>query len=173
MSCNGRQANISGPWITPDAATAEAIAHNCASGAIYYDGHDGGPAEAAPRVNLVSVRENGPYAMRAPLLIDEAMRGVRVTLCRCGASKNKPFCDGSHAEVGLLATGAPPKGPIVPLSARDGPVQVRPQRNGPLDVEGNVEILSGTGRAIARLTEARLCRCGHPETKTSCDGSHA
>lgn len=89
--------------------------------------------------------------MRAPLLIDEAMRGVRGTLCRCGASKNKPFCDGSHAEVALLATGAPPKGPKVPLSARDGPVQVRPQRNGPLDVEGNVEILSGTGRAIARL----------------------
>ena len=108
--------------------------------------------------------------MRAPLLIDEARRGVRGTLCRCGASKNKPFCDGSHAEVALLATGAPPK---VPLSARDGPVQVRPQRNGPLDVEGNVEILSGTGRAIARLTEARRCRCGHPETKIFCDGSHA
>jgi CDGSH-type Zn-finger protein len=27
--------------------------------------------------------------------------GEKVFLCRCGASKNKPFCDGSHRRVGL------------------------------------------------------------------------
>lgn len=170
------QANVAGAWITPDAATLEAniqVAHNCPSGAIQYDRHDGGPPEAAPPVNLISVRENGPYAFRAPLTIDGLAKRFRATLCRCGASKSKPYCDGSHAEIGFLATGEPPPGTMATLEARDGGVDVLPQHNGPLIVEGNVEILSGTGRTIAKLTGARLCRCGHSGSKPHCDGSHA
>ncbi|HUN92154.1 MAG TPA: CDGSH iron-sulfur domain-containing protein [Burkholderiaceae bacterium] len=44
--------------------------------------------------------------------------------------------------------------------------------NGPLHVKGSLEIVSGTGRTIARATEAWLCRCGQSANKPYCDGSH-
>ena len=39
-------------------------------------------------------------------------------------------------------------------------------------VRGNLEICAGTGRAVARVTEAKLCRCGHSKNKPFCDLSH-
>jgi CDGSH-type Zn-finger protein len=36
-----------------------------------------------------------------------------------------------------------------------------------------MEFISGTGRMFARLTAARLCRCGHSQNKPFCDGAHA
>jgi CDGSH-type Zn-finger protein/uncharacterized Fe-S cluster protein YjdI len=44
----------------------------------------------------------GSFSMRAASG-REAWRGTRAALCRCGASKNKPFCDGTHKEVGFEA----------------------------------------------------------------------
>jgi CDGSH-type Zn-finger protein len=100
--------------------------------------------------------------------------GYRATLCRCGASKNKPFCDGSHHDIGFNATGEPPTGTSTDaLPVRDGPLHIDPQTNGPLKVSGNLEITSGTGRMVARITGAFLCRCGHSQNKPFCDGSHA
>ena len=96
--------NVEGDWIHPDRASAEEVAelaHNCPSGAIQYERLDGEPNELPPGVNTVRVRENGPLAVHAKMLVDGRDLGVRVTLCRCGASKNKPFCDGSHASIGF------------------------------------------------------------------------
>jgi CDGSH-type Zn-finger protein/uncharacterized Fe-S cluster protein YjdI len=170
------KANVQGPWIDPDAATVEAnigIAHSCPSGAITYERKDGGPEEQAPKVNLVMLRENGPYALRAPLMIDGEFAGFRATLCRCGASKNKPFCDSSHHEIGFLATGEPGTGAFEALRVRDGDLEIAPQRNGPLALTGNIEIVSGTGRTIMKTMRTRLCRCGHSANKPYCDGTHA
>ena len=79
------------------------IALSCPSGAITYERHDGGAQESAPSVNVVRVRvrENGPYAMHAQ--IESAAAGFRVTLCRCGKSSRKPYCDGdgSQARIGF------------------------------------------------------------------------
>jgi len=169
-------ANVEGPWIHPDAMEVERlveIAHVCPSGAIRYQRKDGKSDEAAPPVNLVSVRENGPYAVRADMQL-AGERGVfRATLCRCGASKNKPFCDGSHHEAGFTASGEPPSGKTDMLAVRDGVLSVDPQTDGPLRVRGNLEVISGTGRVVARVTQARLCRCGGSGNKPFCDGTHA
>jgi len=170
-------ANVQGPWIHPDTLDAERvaeIAHLCPSGAIRYRRKDGRPNETAPPVNLASVRESGPYALRGDLRIDGASAGFRATLCRCGASKNKPFCDGSHHEVAFAASGEPATGTATEmLPVRDGPLEIEPQVNGPLSVRGNLEIVSGTGRMVARVTSARLCRCGGSANKPFCDGTHA
>nr|UXE44203.1 hypothetical protein Hi04_10k_c1198_00026 [uncultured bacterium] len=169
-------ANVKGPWIHPDAMPVERVvevAHACPSGAIRYQRLDGGAQEDAPPVNLATVREAGPYAFRARLQIDGAAAGFRATLCRCGASKNKPYCDGSHHEIGFSASGEPPTGKTEMLAVRDGVLAIDSQVNGPLRVRGNLEILSGTGRAVARVTSAYLCRCGGSATKPFCDGTHA
>ena len=167
--------NVAGAWIHPEAATADevaALAHNCPSGAITYLRHDGGPAEAPPRVNLVRVRENGPLAVHAPMTIAGQPAGLRATLCRCGHSANKPYCDGSHTAAGFAATGEPPSATSTPLAARDGALAITPAPDGPLLVSGNLELVSGTGRTIDRCTKAALCRCGGSANKPYCDGSH-
>lgn len=169
-------ANVKGPWIQPDGIEAERlveIAHACPSGAIRYQRHDGAPDEAPPPVNLLAVREAGPYAVRGELSLAGQAAGFRATLCRCGASKNKPYCDGSHHEVSFAATGEPPSGQTDMLDARGGPLDIEPLPDGPLQVRGNLEITSGTGRVVSRLTQARLCRCGGSANKPFCDGTHA
>ncbi len=170
--------NVAGEWIHPDAATAEevvALAHACPSGAIRYERKDGGPQEAPPRVNVLRVRENGPLAVHADVTVEAGegpVRLTRATLCRCGASANKPYCDGSHAAAGFTATGEPPVGEVGTLPARNGEVVVRATKNGPLHARGNLELCAGTGHTIAKVDDAWLCRCGQSKNKPYCDGMH-
>jgi CDGSH-type Zn-finger protein/uncharacterized Fe-S cluster protein YjdI len=169
-------ANVQGPWIDPDGIEVDKlveIAHACPSGAIRYHRKDGKHDEVAPQVNLLAVREAGPYAVRAPITLNGEFAGFRATLCRCGASKNKPFCDGSHHEVKFAATGEPATGKADMLAVRDGPLAIDPQTDGPLQLRGNLEITSGTGRVVARVVQAKLCRCGGSNSKPFCDGTHA
>ena len=76
------------------------------------DGGDGPQrqvAETVPEGALrVVVSPDGPLLFRGPVEIRRQdgtpmARGESYALCRCGASKEKPFCDGSHAEVGFTA----------------------------------------------------------------------
>jgi CDGSH-type Zn-finger protein/uncharacterized Fe-S cluster protein YjdI len=168
-------ANTPGAWIHPESTTVEHcvhVAHTCPSGAITYERHDGGPQEAAPRVNVVRVREDGPYAVHAQIEMPTAAE-LRATLCRCGQSRRKPYCDGSHGAAGFAATGEPPSRASEPLADRAGPLKITPIVNGPLQLHGNVEICTGTGRTVVRTQSARLCRCGGSASKPFCDGSHA
>jgi CDGSH-type Zn-finger protein/uncharacterized Fe-S cluster protein YjdI len=168
-------ANVKGPWLHPEAVSVDeiaAIAQSCPSGAITYERVDGGPQEKAPKVNVVRIRENGPLAVQASLELEGRGSMFRATLCRCGASKNKPFCDGSHVTIGFTATGEPATVPTDPLEHRDGALRVLPLADGPLQVTGNLEICAGTGRTVKRVTSARLCRCGGSANKPFCDGTH-
>ena len=92
------------PWIDPQGASLEEIIETirkCPSGALSYtvDGVEYRDQEKGPAAIFVS--PNGPYVVTGgPQLLDTP-RGVhaskeRFTLCRCGGSQNKPFCDGSH-----------------------------------------------------------------------------
>lgn len=58
----------------------------------------------------ITVRPNGSYRVEGPIrLVDcngnewDLTGKTHVSLCRCGASRNKPFCDGSHREIGFKA----------------------------------------------------------------------
>jgi CDGSH-type Zn-finger protein/uncharacterized Fe-S cluster protein YjdI len=168
-------ANVEGPWLHPETDSVEHLVHvaqSCPSGAITYRRLDGGLEEAAPKVNVINLRQNGPYAFHATLNIDEQPPLYRATLCRCGQSKNKPFCDNSHIEAGFEATGEPETMPSEPLAERGGELHVIPLRDGPLKVRGPMEICSGTGRTINRPQYAKLCRCGGSSNKPYCDDTH-
>lgn len=170
------KANVQGPWLDPAADSVDAVVavvHNCPSGALHYQRHDGRPQEHAPPVNLIYIRENGPLAVRAAITLNQKPVGYRATFCRCGASKNKPFCDNSHHGIAFVASGEPGTIETPALASRNGPLQIMPQQNGPLRVRGNLEICSGTGRTLKRSTGEALCRCGQSANKPFCDGSHA
>ena len=121
---------------------------------------------------LQRVRENGPLAFRAPISIDGSDQGYRLTLCRCGASTHKPYCDGNHTTAGFVASGELAPVESVPLVQRDGPLLIAPLKDGPLHVRGNLEVITGTGKTVNRVTECWLCRCGQSKNKPYCDGSH-
>lgn len=90
------------PWIDPDAASINeiiSIINKCPSGALSYSVNN----ESA-KINsdaAIMVAPNGPYVISGNVDLLETKWGEGATknhfaLCRCGASKNKPFCDGSH-----------------------------------------------------------------------------
>jgi CDGSH-type Zn-finger protein/uncharacterized Fe-S cluster protein YjdI len=167
--------NVAGPWIQPDAAAADTVAAQialCPSGALLYERIDGGAQEKPPGVNTVRAWENGPLAFHAELEIAGETTSFRATLCRCGQSKSKPYCDHSHVETGFTATGEPASKPSEPLARRDGPLKVTLRENGPLVVEGSLEICSASGRTVSRETRTVLCRCGSSANKPFCDGTH-
>ena len=63
--------------------------------------------ELAPEVGVV---DDGPLFVtgRVPVTLADGTAyevRARMTLCRCGGSKNKPFCDGTHAELGFTDHG--------------------------------------------------------------------
>ena len=169
------RANTRGAWIHPNAADAEeiaALARTCPSGAITYRRKDGIPDEQPAEVNTIHVRENGPYVVRADIKIKGESVGQRATLCRCGESQKKPYCDGAHVQAAFVATGELTSKPSEPLAECGGPLAVTPMKDGPLKVEGNLEICCGSGRTIARTMQTFLCRCGQSRNKPFCDGAH-
>ena len=65
----------------------------------------------------ITTRENGPFLVSGPVTIQDHAGGTfnlggkeTVALCRCGSSKNRPFCDGSHKGCGFLAAETAPQG---------------------------------------------------------------
>lgn len=103
------------PWVLADAAPPHEIAAvvmTCPTGALHFERLDGGPQEPQPEETTIDARPNGPLHVRGRVRIlgpgGQLIReDTRVALCRCGASANKPFCDGSHRRVGFRTTNPP------------------------------------------------------------------
>ena len=95
------------PWIVPDNAAAQDIIEVvkcCPSGALRYSLPGEAPQHVLSEAPGVTVEENGPYrVVGVPLASARLASGAsaqKYVLCRCGASKNKPYCDGSHVDIG-------------------------------------------------------------------------
>jgi CDGSH-type Zn-finger protein/uncharacterized Fe-S cluster protein YjdI len=166
------------PWCIPDRSTraeVREICERCPSGALTYTDKEAGP-ELPAAENTVQVAYRGPLYVTGDLAIEGApadMPGVRfrAALCRCGASKNKPFCDNTHLESGFADTGSVGETGPGP-AATGGPLNIKPLPDGPLLVNGNLAIRAGSGRLAWQGSQAALCRCGASENKPFCDGSH-
>ena len=91
------------PWIDPDGASVEEIIRvieMCPSGALSYT-LKGIKHDAVEREPGISLRKDGPYCVEGGIGLEDYNGSTpesneHYALCRCGGSKNKPFCDGTH-----------------------------------------------------------------------------
>ncbi|MDD1762542.1 MAG: (4Fe-4S)-binding protein [Methanothrix sp.] len=97
--------NAQNPWINIEAATSEEIMKvidRCPSGALTYRKADK-PEQSSVRIKVM---KNGPLLVEGNCTLvdgdgkEDTVNGP-FALCRCGGSKKKPFCDGSHIRIGF------------------------------------------------------------------------
>ena len=100
------------------------------------------------------------------------LRDMRVAFCRCGASENKPLCDGAHLKTGFQHDGS--LGTTSPKTGDTGSqkLHIVLLSNGPLLLKGAVEIQSADGQSRIQTIQCALCRCGGSKNKPFCDGTH-
>lgn len=92
------------PWITVDGAQTDALVNQvkqCPSGALSYYMNSEKNKEAEYLEAKVEVIENGPLLVYGTLDVThkdgtKEIKNKTTAFCRCGASSNKPYCDGSH-----------------------------------------------------------------------------
>lgn len=167
------------PWCQPDVASDDEVKDvvmRCPTGALSVQFADGSVPETASPENTISVAYNGPLFVRGQLEIDGAPGDApglnfRAALCRCGHSRNKPFCDNSHDSAGFSDYGAVGESGE-PNAELGGPLVIKAVKNGPLLVNGNVTISGGSGRTSWSGRKVVLCRCGASANKPFCDNSH-
>lgn len=98
------------PWINAEGASTQAIidqVSKCPSGALSYfmDGEE--EKEKIQMDTKVQVMENGPLLVSGTLEVthkdgSSEMKNKTTAFCRCGASANKPYCDGSHTKASFV-----------------------------------------------------------------------
>ena len=167
------------PWIDPDAASADELAdvvQRCPTGALKFERLDGGAAESAPVTNTIAVAADGPLYVHGEVEVVDSDGTVvttdaRAALCRCGASENKPFCDGKHSDAGFSDSGAIPNSQLKEGDATSGPLKIALAKDGPLILNGPVTLNGGDDSCSG--DRGALCRCGASQNKPFCDGAHA
>ncbi len=170
------------PWIKPDGATPEDIVEvvdRCPTGALSCRRLDGGPDLDAPGENQIAVAAGGPLYVRGRISVVDAngnaiVEDTRAALCRCGASKRKPLCDGSHTAAGFDDAG------VIESPSTDAPdeadteagLTISCSTDGPFGVQGPHTLVDGFAETVCRSQSSYLCRCGASASKPFCDGSH-
>ena len=99
------------PWIKPEAAHTERIIEQvkkCPSGALTYIMNEESHSEQSSiaEETIVEIAPNGPLLVYGNITMKdkdgtETKKNKVTALCRCGASANKPYCDGSHKKIGF------------------------------------------------------------------------
>lgn len=94
------------PWIKPENATVEELVaqiKKCPSGALSY-AFDNETLESSAESTEVEVLPDGPLLVKGSLVVKNSdgtttEKHATTAFCRCGASTNKPYCDGSHRKI--------------------------------------------------------------------------
>jgi len=96
------------PWINVNGATADKIRNQidkCPSGALSYPNRENLTDKSSLETSIkAEVLKNGPLMVHGDVLVKaadgkEILKKKRTAFCRCGASANKPFCDGAHKNI--------------------------------------------------------------------------
>jgi uncharacterized Fe-S cluster protein YjdI len=95
------------PWIKPENAKTETLMsqiNKCPSGALSYYKNDEAKTENIEVETIAEVSENGPLLLYGNITVKHNNGTVeqknKVTaFCKCGASNNKPYCDGTHRKI--------------------------------------------------------------------------
>lgn len=172
------------PWIDPTRATADEVVvacEACPTGALHYQRRDGGSAEATPTANTITISSDGPLYVKGDVRITDPvgetiLEDTRVALCRCGRSRNKPLCDGSHEEAEFRAEGALTEAQLAESgegTSDGGELVIRAADPGPLAIRGSAEIRGEHSASCGHVRVGALCCCGKSKNKPFCDGSHA
>lgn len=92
------------PWIKIDSSTTDKIIETvkkCPSGALSYYMNDTEDKTSETLETKIEVLENGPLLIYGTLKVThkdgkQETKNKTTAFCRCGASQNKPYCDGAH-----------------------------------------------------------------------------
>ena len=129
-----------------------------------------------PPANIGFTASNGPLIVTGAVQVNtgaaELESKPRASLCRCGASANKPFCDGSHRASGWIDAGDAVPAIELGEPGAPGPIVFTPTPDGPLLADGPLELQNSQKQTIANTVKTALCRCGASSNKPYCDGSH-
>jgi len=98
------------PWIMPKNASIQELKDQidkCPSGALTYQQENQEINENNIMETKVDVMENGPLLVQGTLHIKNSKGEVEIknkttAFCRCGASENKPYCDGVHKKINFI-----------------------------------------------------------------------
>jgi len=126
--------------------------------------------EPLPDVNELRLRETGLCRARRRRAGRHGSL-LRATLCRCGASQNKPFCDGSQTPRSSSPPASRPAGIRKPLTER-GAARDSPRARRPLAVSGSVEIAPPRPHDRSHDRD-RLCRAAARAASHSATVPHA
>ncbi|MDH5649276.1 MAG: CDGSH iron-sulfur domain-containing protein [Gammaproteobacteria bacterium] len=129
--------------------------------------------------NTIMVRPAGPLICGSEKVVvvqDEQgnviERAQELALCRCGRSKNKPFCDGSHKQSGFDGEQEFRDERAENISGHTGELVITVKPNAMLMFTGPVTLFSRSGNSTSTRLRGALCRCGGSQNKPFCDGSH-
>ena len=156
------------PWIDPDGASVEEIIatiKKCPSGALSYSIEDV-ESRDQDRTPAIQLAKDGPYRVVGGIELFNEPRGEEASLeyyalCRCGGSKNKPFCDGTHWHINFRDETEEPSAAVEPPKSTEPQSADKAQENATdagswtrvaaLDAlaEGQVQSVTVDGKGIA------------------------
>ncbi len=157
-------------WIFPDNDTVENIilrVKGCPSGALAYSVC--GDVIVDERVEeKITIAKDGPYNVEGVILENKShpthCSDSKYSLCRCGYSKNKPYCDYSHAENGWHEGDE-----LTEVETVQGSGTKEPE-------SGDQPVVADNNPAFETLEKGEeyyFCTCGRSAGQPFCDGAHA